>query len=132
MQVLFGSLVRDEAKERFIETPKFIPITQPTKVKKPFRIRTGLEPVIAQHRLFLQSKINPLAMEIQGFPTAQTCDLVDCLETIINRVAPKFLAPKQRNVKVEQYAKYLRETNCPPHLLKQKIAEYQLKHRIAA
>jgi hypothetical protein len=125
MQVLFGSLLREEAKNLFIETPKFIPIYQPTKVTKQFRIRTGLEPVINQGRLFLQSKISPLAIEIAGFPTSETLDLVDCLETIISRVAPKFQNVRVRDEKLERYAQYLRSTGCPGHLIESKLKQYR-------
>jgi hypothetical protein len=130
MQVLFGSLLRKEAENLFVEKPKFIPIYQPTKVTKQFRIRTGLEPVINEGRLFLQSKISPLALEIGGFPTGDTVDLVDCLETIISRVAPKFQNVHVRDQNVERYAAYLRATGCPGHLLEAKIEQFRKEQQL--
>lgn len=125
LQVLFGGLLKTEAKERFVETPRFFPVYQPRVVKKEYRIRTGLEPVINERRLFIRSKVSPLALEINGFPTAATCDLVDCLETLISRVAFKFVSDKAKDQNLERYASYLRNTGCPPHLLEQKIEAYK-------
>ena len=123
MQVLFGSLVRDEAKKRFGEI-KLVPVYQPTNVVKEFRIRSGLEPVINAGRLFLLDKTNPLAVEIRGFPTAATKDLVDSLESMI-RLAPKRPKDLTRDLESDNYASYLRNTGCPAHLIKQKLAEFK-------
>lgn len=124
MQVLFGALVRDEIREEFGSSPRIIPFYQPTNVEKDYRIRTGLEPVITQGRLFLQSKDSDLAIEIRGFPTAQTKDLVDITETVI-RMAPKRPEGERRSAEVEDYARYLRNTNCPPRLIAEKVAQFE-------
>ena len=123
MQVLFGALIRDHARKNNGEHVRIIPIYQPTNVEKNFRIRTGLEPVINQGRLFLKDKTSDLAVEIRGFPTAATKDLVDGLETVI-RMAPKRADQQESNAEVEKYARYLRSTGCPPNLIAQKIAEF--------
>jgi hypothetical protein len=124
MQVLFGELVRDEARRQFGEI-RLVPVYQPTNVEKHFRIRSGLEPVINNGRLFLPNKTSPLAVEIRGFPTAATKDLVDSLESMI-RLAPKRPKDAERDVEIDQYASYLRSTGCPSQMIAQKIAEYQL------
>lgn len=125
MQVLFGDLVRAEATTRFGRIP-LAPVYQPTNVEKTFRIRTGLEPIIYQGRLFIQEKQHEAESEIRGFPTAATMDIVDAIESAI-RMAPKRPKGKRHEVEVEKYAKYLRATGCPPHLIKQKVADYERK-----
>lgn len=122
MQVLFGSLVRDEAKQRDTSI-KIIPLAQPTNVEKKFRIRTGLEPIINSGRLFLSQEAIDLEVEIKGFPTAQFKDLVDALETCI-RMAPKRAIQSQKNDQLEQYAQYLRNSRLPSYLIEQKLAEF--------
>jgi hypothetical protein len=130
MQVLFGSLVRDAAEELFLDNARFIPAYQPTKVEKTYRIRTGLEPIINDGRLFLLDKTGELAVELRGFPTAQTKDLVDALESVI-RFAPRRPEKEVESREVEQYAEYLRSTGCAPHLIAKNVADFrqQLKER---
>jgi hypothetical protein len=70
MQILFGSLVQDAAEERFGRI-RMVPIYQPTNVEKHYRIRTGLEPVIDQGRLFVQDKTSPSPSKFAVFPLQQ-------------------------------------------------------------
>lgn len=123
MQVLFGSLVQDAAKERF-GAIRLYPVYQPTNVEKTFRIRTGLEPIIMQGRLFVRDKTSALAVELRGFPTAATMDLVDATESAI-RIAPKRPEKIARSAEAEDYARYLRQTGCPSHLIVQKLTEFE-------
>lgn len=122
MQVLFGALVQEKGR-RVIGDVKFLPVYQPKNVKKPFRIRTGLQPVIDEGRLFLLDKAGELAQEIRGFPTAATNDLVDALETMI-RMAPKITKGKRHEDELKVYAKYLRSTRMSPQLIERKVMEY--------
>lgn len=124
MQVLFGDLVREEAKIRQGDRVKMIPVYQPTNVDKDFRIRTGLEPVITQGRLFLQAKDTDAWAEIRGFPSAATKDIVDSIESCI-RLAPKRPRRSQNTVEFEQYAKYLRSTRMPAYQIERKLAEFK-------
>jgi len=123
MQVLYGSLVREEAKLRGGGRVKMIPVYQPTNVDKDFRIRSGLEPLIAQGRLFILPELVDAWVELRGFPTAQTKDIVDAMETCV-RLAPKRPLNKQRDSEREQYAAYLRSTRLSPHLIERKLAEF--------
>jgi len=124
MQVLFGSLVREEAAQRFGRI-HMVPIYQPTNVEKNYRIRTGLEPVILQGRFFLQRKEIEARSELQGFPTAQYKDIVDAMDTLINRVAPK--QPVQTAIDTEkaEYAKYLRSTGMAAHLIEGELMKFR-------
>lgn len=123
MQVLYGSLVREEAKLRCGSRVKMIPVYQPTNVDKDFRIRTGLEPLIAQGRLFLLPELTDAWIELRGFPTAATKDIVDAMETTV-RLAPKRPRSATNDSEREQYAKYLRSTKLAPHLIERKLEEF--------
>lgn len=124
MQVLFGELVIAEAKE-VLENSKIVPVYQSTKVTKDYRIRQGLEPVLNSGRLFLPDKTGELALEIKGFPTAATKDLVDALESMI-RLAPKVKTEVKRDIEIERYASYLRSTRCPAHLIQERLKAFTL------
>ena len=123
MQVLYGSLVREEARLRCGSRVKMIPVYQPTNVDKDFRIRTGLEPLIAQGRLFLLPELTDAWIELRGFPTAATKDIVDAMETCI-RLAPKRPIKTQNSAEREQYAAYLRSSRIPAHLIETKLMEF--------
>jgi len=123
MQVLYGALVREESKLRSGGRVKMIPVYQPTNVDKDFRIRTGLEPLIAQGRLFILPELTDAWIELRGFPTAQTKDIVDAMETCV-RLAPKRPRKVAREAEREQYAEYLRGTRLAPHLIEKKLAEF--------
>jgi hypothetical protein len=123
MQVLYGSLVREEARLRCGSKVKMIPVYQPTNVDKDFRIRSGLEPLIAQGRLFILPELTDAWIELRGFPTAATKDIVDAMETTI-RLAPKRAIVVQNRAEREQYAAYLRSTRIPAHLIEQKMFEF--------
>lgn len=123
MQVLFGNLVREEAKIRFGRI-KMIPIYQPTNVEKNFRIRTGLEPLIMQGKLFLLGESLEARIELRGFPTAQTKDIVDAMETCV-RMAPKKPVSVMVDEEIKQYEKYLRSTRTPAHLIEKKVGEFR-------
>ena len=109
MQVLFGSLVREEARLRFGNV-KMFPVYQPTNVDKNYRIRTGLEPLILQGRFFLPEGEIEATIELQSFPTGKTKDIIDAMETCVSRVAPKRIKKAEEDVEKEQYAEFLRKS----------------------
>jgi hypothetical protein len=123
MQSLFADIVYEKAQEKLSHhRNRFVPIHQSTKVDKDFRIRTTLEPVINNGRLFIQQHQTELEAELRGFPTARTKDLVDCLASTIALV-PSKPAPKQQSDEVEALASYLRRSGCPSHYIEQRIQE---------
>jgi len=130
MQVLFGSLVRDEARERLGENYArivMVPIYQPSNVEKTYRIRTGMEPVLLQGRFFLQPNEIEARSEIQGFPTSMTKDIVDAMETLMNRVAPKRLVKEAKDREEEDYAVYLRASGMPAHRIEQELQQFHVQ-----
>jgi len=124
MQVLFGRLVREEALLRFGNI-KMLPIYQPTNVEKTYRIRTGFEPLILQGRCFLQENEIEARAEIAGFPTAATRDIIDAMETLVNRVAPKQTVQRAEDHEEAEYAKYLRASGMPAHKIKDAVVKYR-------
>jgi hypothetical protein len=127
MQVLFGSIVRDEAKARYGRGIKIVPIYQPTNVDKDYRIRTGIEPVILQGRFFLQSKEIEARTELNGFPTAKTKDIVDAMETCMNQVAPRRAAKKAEDREREEYAAYLRASGVRGSDIEREMGRFGLR-----
>lgn len=124
MQVLFGSLIRDDARPRFGDTARFVPIYQPTNVDKNFRIRTGIEPIILQGRFFLRECEIEARSELAGFPTAATKDIIDSMEACMNRVAPKQPIKIAQTREREDYAAYLRKSGMPAHQIDHQMGRY--------
>lgn len=127
MQVLFGSIVREEAKEKLGSGIKMMAIYQPTNVEKNFRIRTGIEPVILQGRFFLRESEIDARAELHGFPTAATKDIVDAMETCMDLVAPKRAMKKANDIEKEQYAAYLRSSGMLASDIERAIAGFSVR-----
>ena len=120
MQILFGDLVRDRAREQGIAS-RFVPIWVPTSVDKDYRIRTLLEPVINEGRLFVPENLTDLRIELRGFPTAATKDVIDALASAINLV-PKRSSAQDKSDEIAELASYLRKAGMAPHIIEQRIA----------
>lgn len=112
MQELFGDLVIDEGQKRMGHV-RIVPVPSPTKIEKDFKIRTTIEPVANEGRLFVPESMIELRAEIFGFPTAAYKDLVDCLAMAIMLV-PKRHPQEQRNDEREARLAYLRNSGAPP------------------
>lgn len=128
MQSLFADLVSDAAKQR-AKRLSFVPVTQPTKIDKDFRIRTTLEPVIADGRLFTLESQSELEAELRSFPTGLTKDIIDCLASAIALV-PRRPLPVQQSREAEQLAQYLRNTGAPTWYIKKRVDEVLGNHRL--
>lgn len=120
MQFLFADLVREEARTQFSGSIRMIPVQQPTNIEKSYRIRTAIEPVLNDGRLFLAPGLTELETELRGFPTARTKDLVDCLASVIN-LLPKKAVTEQQQDEIAELAAYLRKTGVPPYLIEKRI-----------
>lgn len=113
MQELYGEMVYDKAKADLPFTPKIVPIYQPTKIDKDFRIRTILEPVLNSGRLLVPKNQIELRTELRGFPSGQTKDLVDALASAID-MCPRKRKKQTQKEETERIASYLRNTGPPP------------------
>lgn len=128
MQELYADMVVDKARTTTrLENLSMYPVYQPTKVEKTWRIRSVLQPVIDEGRLFLLDSMQDLESEIRGFPTAEYKDLVDALASAI-RLVPKRAKQKQENTEIESTLAYLRETGAPPHYIEQRKSELEQEY----
>jgi len=125
MQSLFADLVSAQAKELQKRIP-FVPVPQPTKIDKDWRIRTTIQPIIASGRLFVMDNQVELISELAIFPMGVLKDLVDCLASAI-ALAPKRAAPQAQKSEVDALARYLRDTGATPAHIEQRIRELELE-----
>lgn len=119
MQTLFGDMLARESRALKKRVP-FVPVPQPTRVDKRWRIRTSLQPVIAEGRLFLQENQLELKAELSTFPMSPTVDLVDGLASAVN-LAPRRTAATVKNEAVDALADYLRRSGAAPSYIQQRV-----------
>ena len=121
MQVLFADAVMREARYR----GKTLPLTavvQPTKIDKNWRIRTALQPVIAEGRLFIQPTQHELKHELTSFPMSPLKDLADALASAVTLVPPRTTRVQQDDER-DALADYLRRSGAPPAYIEQRLLE---------
>ena len=125
MQMLFADLVSHQARQLKKKIP-FVPIMQPTKIEKFFRIRAILQPVCGMERgrLFLTSQMIELKTEILTFPVGATVDLVDALASAVAMV-PKMTTPQKRSDENLALAEYLRASGMSPRYIQKRMLEVE-------
>ena len=123
MQSLFADLVSAQARELKKRIP-FVPIVQATKVDKDWRIRTTLQPVIENGRLFTQPNQHELITEISTFPVSTTKDMIDALASAI-MLAPRRPAPERQRDELDALTAYLRNSGAPPSVIEARVREIQ-------
>lgn len=112
MQALYGEMVAREAKFKGVRLP-LEPVKQPTNVDKDWRIRTALQPVIAEGRLFLQEGQHELRAELTTFPMSPLKDIIDALASAISLLRRVPLPVQIREERDARLA-YLRQSGAPP------------------
>lgn len=125
MQELYADMVIERAREKLSRVGMY-PVYQPTKVDKNWRIRTVLEPVINEGRLFIPHDMPDLESEIRGFPTSEFKDLVDALASAITLVPRRAQEQRDRS-EMEETLQYLRETGAPHHYIERRKKELELE-----
>jgi len=111
LQCLFTDCLELISRTKQTRLP-LVPVQQPTKIDKDYRIRTSLQPVIGYGRLFLQPQHHELRSELEAFPQGQTKDLVDALASAVRLLKPISLR-HERDSKRDALATYLRKTGAP-------------------
>ena len=131
LQTLFQDAVKMIAEDRGERLPlKGVPHS--TRIDKDFRIKSVLQPVIAEGRLILQEHQHELIQELEGFPVFATKDVVDALASAIHELPQKPLQ-RQKHQEAEALAEYLRQTGAPPEYIRQRVPELALnQHPLAA
>ena len=126
MQVLFGDMLAREARAQGRRLP-LVPVYQPPQLKKDFRIRTTLQPLLAAGRIILGPDQEALRDELLGFPQLPTKDLVDAFASAIALLPAR--APKaQRADEAAALASYLRETGAPAGYIAARVAALTENH----
>jgi hypothetical protein len=98
---------------------RLVGATQPTNLEKDYRIRTTLQPLVANGRVFLNES-DPgtleLRAEIKTFPMNARKDLIDAFASLCRRMG---LRSRRTGVDNEAaaYLQYLRETGADPALI---------------
>jgi len=116
MQSLYGDMVRRESRTTKGPRLPLIPVEQPTKIDKDWRIRSVLQPAIAEGRLFILPTLYELRAEITTFPMSPTKDLIDALASAI-ALMPKRAVARERQEEMQARLAYLRETGASPQYI---------------
>ena len=112
LQELFHEAVLRDARLRGKTLP-LRPVHQPTRIEKAWRIRTILQPIIANGRLFIRPDMVELKAEIASFPLSPLVDLVDALAAAI-KLVPQRQTRKEIDTEKEALLSYLRKSGAPP------------------
>jgi hypothetical protein len=122
MQSLFADTVIHEAKVQKLKVA-LVPIDQPTKIDKLWRIRTTLQPEVAFNNLFLQHSQTELQTELVGFPIGATMDIVDARASIVYHLLPKKATPQQVNEEKDALAEYMRLAGKSPWEISRRLGQ---------
>lgn len=122
MQSLFGDMLAREARALAKRIP-FTPVYQNTRIEKNWRIRTALQPVLAEGRLFLLENEHELRAELSTHPMSPTVDLVDALASAIE-LAPARAPAVAQNDQKQALAQYLRDSGMSPREIIARLANF--------
>lgn len=117
LQELFHEAVLRDARLRGKTLP-LRPVHQPTRIEKAWRIRTILQPIIANGRLFLRPDMVELKSEIASFPLSPLVDMVDALAAAI-KLVPQRQTRTEVDTELESKLAYLRKTGAPPAMIEE-------------
>ena len=98
------------------------PVTQPTDIDKDFRIRSIIQPLLNEGRLYIPDEQIELLSEVKGFPTAATKDIIDALAAAVALI-PRTTTEHAKKREVEEVARYLRSKGHPEDYIRQRITE---------
>lgn len=121
MQALYGEMVAREARFKGARLP-LLPVKQPTNVDKDWRIRTALQPVVADGRLLLQPHHYELRNELTTFPMSTLKDLIDALASAVSLLR-KAAPPVVRRAEHASLLAYLRASGAPAWYIEQVARE---------
>lgn len=118
-QALFADMVQHVAGMRHIRLP-LRPVIQPTTLDKDFRIRTAVQPVVDEGRLFVPKDCKHLRQEMAMFPLGDTADVVDALASCILLV-PKRHGDARTAEEERAVREYLKERGVQPNVVERRI-----------
>ena len=129
LQTLFADAVGREAAHQGASLP-LVPVYQPTKIDKDWRIKTTLQPVLGAGRLFIPPMAYELRAELGDFPMGRK-DLVDALASAVN-LLPIPASRRDEDQALADLAAYLRDSGAPPHYIETRIHEARQEARAHA
>ena len=127
-QRLFVSMVQQNLRLRGVHMP-IDGIQINTRIKKAYRIRTILQPIVASHRLIIRAELTELRAELGAFPTGQTVDLVDALASAV-AMLPTKLTPSEEETSVDIYREHLRDCGLPEDVIFDRMHEEGLSDEL--
>lgn len=125
MQELFQEAVMRDARLRGKSLP-LRPVHQPTRIEKDWRIRTILQPIIGNGRLFIPESMTELRTEIASFPLSPMKDLIDAMASAIKLIPPRRTTP-ERDAEIDTVVDYLRKTGAPASYIEE-VARRRTTH----
>jgi hypothetical protein len=117
LQELFQEAVQRDARLRGKRLP-LKPIHVSTRVQKPWRIRTILQKLILDGKLFLQPDMTELRTEIGNHPLTPVCDLVDALSSAVKLIPPTVTVAEATSPRKDMLD-YLRKSGAPPFVIEE-------------
>lgn len=129
LQELFQEAVLRDARMRGRSLP-LRPFHQPTRIEKTWRIRTILQPVVGNGRLFLSEGMTELRSELTSFPLSPLVDMVDALASAI-KLIPSRLSRAENNEMTETdvLLDYLRRSGAPMQEIERVARERMVSYR---
>lgn len=121
MQALFADIVVRDSSYRNVKVP-ISPVYQPSHVEKDYRIRTAIQPVLGDGRLFVRHDQHELISEISSFPMSPTVDLVDALASAIT-LAPQRAVKAQRERESKALAEYLKRSGADQRYIEKRLRD---------
>ena len=106
------------------ENINIINVQQPLSVTKEFRIRTHIQPLMPDGRLFMKQDQQELKDELVTFPMSNPVDLVDALASAISMI-PKRLSLHIEDDERDAHLEYLRDSGAPIYYIEQVAARYE-------
>jgi len=121
-QSLFADSVIKDAREKKLQVP-IAHIVHPTNINKDFRIRTYLQPLVSEGRLFMQKEEHSeLFKEITAFPMSRLKDIIDALASAVS-LLPRYYSIDECGEDAKAHLKYLRDSGAPASYVEQKALE---------
>lgn len=121
-QSLFADAMILDAVEKH-EQINIINVVHPTTITKEFRIRTHVQPLMPDGRLFMKADQGELKDELITFPMSDPVDLLDALASAISLI-PKRLSLDEGHYARDAHLEYLRESGAPVSYIEQIAQQY--------
>ena len=125
MQSILSEWINEQKRVRQVRLP-LIPVIPKMNIDKDWAIRTALQPLLANGRLFIQRKHFELKSEIQQHPQGALKDLLDALRHAI-MLAPKLMPSDSRGGEAQRLRGYLERSNMPDEYIDGRLKELDLE-----